>query len=212
MLRDHALPRARVAVLERETLRVGAVAEDDRIASVGRPGGTRPRAAPGRRPSRSGRPSRCASRRGFRSLATPIRSSSCEIAAVVCRSSPAGIIARQFDATVQRECQLTRVPSQRTMEHAIENRNRRHGPDGCGHRRAAAGRRPRSHRWNRTAAKTAGARAARARKSRPRPRELASSVEIVITHLTDAAAIDATYHGGNGGCSPATSRASSSSR
>ncbi len=33
MLRHHALPRARVAFLERQTLRVGAVAQDDRITS-----------------------------------------------------------------------------------------------------------------------------------------------------------------------------------
>jgi hypothetical protein len=36
VLGDHALPRARIAVLEREALGVGPVAQDDRIAPLGR--------------------------------------------------------------------------------------------------------------------------------------------------------------------------------
>ena len=51
--------------------------------------------------------------------------------------------------------------------------------------------------WNRTPEKTRVLEAAGASVAAT-PRELASSVEIVVTILTDAAAIDATYHGGEG--------------
>jgi 3-hydroxyisobutyrate dehydrogenase len=51
--------------------------------------------------------------------------------------------------------------------------------------------------WNRTPEKTRVLEAAGASVAAT-PRELASSVEIAITILTDAAAIDATYHGGEG--------------
>jgi 3-hydroxyisobutyrate dehydrogenase len=51
--------------------------------------------------------------------------------------------------------------------------------------------------WNRTAAKT-NALAATGATVAATPRELASGVELVITMLTDAAAMDATYHGPSG--------------
>ena len=51
MLGRHALPGARIAVLEGEALGVGAVTQDDRIFAVLRPDGTRRRAAPAHRPS-----------------------------------------------------------------------------------------------------------------------------------------------------------------
>jgi 3-hydroxyisobutyrate dehydrogenase len=51
--------------------------------------------------------------------------------------------------------------------------------------------------WNRTAAKTDGLAAAGATVAAT-PRELASGAELIITMLTDAAAIDATYHGASG--------------
>ena len=77
MLGDHALPRARVAVLEREALRVGAVGEDDRVAAVRRRAehvGAQDEAVFHRDRRR---PSRCACRRGLRSfrslLALPAR-------------------------------------------------------------------------------------------------------------------------------------------
>src|SRR5947207_1035695 len=51
--------------------------------------------------------------------------------------------------------------------------------------------------WNRTRAKTAALAAAGAGVAAT-PADLATQVEIVITFLTDAAAIDATYHGSSG--------------
>src|SRR6266550_4305384 len=51
--------------------------------------------------------------------------------------------------------------------------------------------------WNRTRAKTAALAAAGASVAAT-PADLATQVEIVITVLTDAAAIDATYHGNSG--------------
>jgi 3-hydroxyisobutyrate dehydrogenase len=51
--------------------------------------------------------------------------------------------------------------------------------------------------WNRTAAKTKALAAAGATVATT-PRELASGAELVITMLTDAAAMDATYHGPSG--------------
>ena len=69
MLVRHALPGARIAVLEGKTLGVGAVAQDHRIAAFRDRAGRHRRAAPGRHPSRSARPSRCASRRGSRCAA-----------------------------------------------------------------------------------------------------------------------------------------------
>src|SRR5947207_14626945 len=51
--------------------------------------------------------------------------------------------------------------------------------------------------WNRTREKTASLVSAGARLAAT-PADLATQVEIVITVLTDAAAIDATYHGSSG--------------
>jgi 3-hydroxyisobutyrate dehydrogenase len=51
--------------------------------------------------------------------------------------------------------------------------------------------------WNRTRAKTEALALAGANVAAT-PAELATRAEIIITFLTDAAAIDATYHGGNG--------------